>query len=90
MEWEPAARVEVVKLALPLVSATVASTTVPSLKVAEPVGVPPVDDFTVAVKVTRLPCFEGLGEEARLVELAALLTTKCTIVELPPVKFPFP
>ena len=90
MECEPAARVEVVKAALPLVSATVANTVVPSLKVAEPVGVPVVEDFTVAVKVAAVPCFEGFSEETTEVEVAALLVTKWSTADVLPVKFALP
>jgi len=43
MEWAPVVRVEVVKAALPLVSATVALLPFPFLNVAEPVGVPLVE-----------------------------------------------
>jgi hypothetical protein len=90
MECEPAARVEVVKAALPLVSPTVANIVVPSLKVAEPVGVPVVEDFAAAVKVTAVPCFEGFREEMTVVDVAALLVTKWRTAEVLPVKFALP
>lgn len=86
MAWEPAARVEVVKAALPLVRATVAKIVVPSLKAAEPVGVPVVEDFTVAVKVTEPPRVEGFSEETTVVEVAALLVTKVSTAEVLAVK----
>ena len=86
MACEPADRVEIVKAALPLVSVTVANIVVPSLKVAEPVGVPVVEDFTVAVNVTALPLFEGFSEETTAVDEAALLVTKFSTAEVPPVK----
>ena len=84
---EPVASVEVVRLALPLVSVIVASTVVPSLKVAVPLGVPEVEAFTVAVNVTAVPCFDGFNEETRVVEVGALLTTMVRTVDVLPVKF---
>ena len=90
MEWEPVVRVDVVKAALPLVSATVPITTVPFLNVAEPVGVPVVEDFTVAVKVTAVPCVAGFSDETTVVEVAALLVTKVRTGDVLPVKFTLP
>ena len=90
MECEPVVRVEVVKAALPLVRATVARTTAPFLKVAEPVGVPVVEDFTLAVNVTAVPWFDGFSEEVTVVEVAALLVTKVSTEDVLPVKFPLP
>lgn len=90
MECEPVVSVEVVKVALPLVRATVTSTTVPSLNVAEPVGVPVVEDFTVAVKVTAVPCVDGFSEDAMVVELAALLVTKVRTADVLPAKLALP
>ena len=90
MEWEPVARVEVVKVPLPLVRATVANTVAPSLKVAEPVGVPVVDDLTVAVNVTGVPCVEGFRDEATVVEVAALLVTKVKTGDVLAVKLALP
>ena len=86
MECEPVVSVEVAKAALPLVSAIVPRMTVPFLKVAVPVGVPVVDDFTVAVKVTALPCTEGFSEDKIVVELAALLVTNVRTADVLPVK----
>jgi len=90
MEWEPVVRVDVVKAALPLVSATVPIITVPFLNVAEPVGVPVVEDFTVAVKVTAVPCVAGFSDETTVVEVAALLVTKVRTGDVLPVKFALP
>jgi hypothetical protein len=90
MECEPAARLEVVNAAFPALSATVASTTVPSLKVTDPVGVPVVEDFTVEVKVTADPCFDGLREEVTVEDVAALLVTKWSTGDVLPVKFALP
>lgn len=87
IECEPAARVDVVNVALPLLSVTVASDVVPSLNVTVPVGVPLVDGFAVAVKVTALPCVAGFSDEITAVVVAALLTTKFRAAEVLPVKF---
>ena len=86
MECEPTAKVEVLKVALPVDSVTVPNTTVPSLNVAEPMGVPVVEGFTVAVKVTAVPCFDGFNEDAMVVELAALLVTNVRTADVLPVK----
>jgi hypothetical protein len=52
MVWEPLANDEVVRLAVPPASEIVPNRAVPDLNVTVPVGVPVVDDATVAVKVT--------------------------------------
>jgi hypothetical protein len=44
---------------------------VPSLKVTEPVGVPPAADATVAVNVTACPKVEGFTEDVRDVVVVA-------------------
>jgi hypothetical protein len=90
MEWEPVVRAEVVKAALPLVSATVAIMTVPFLNVAEPVGVPLLEGLTVALKVTAAPCVAGFSEETTVVEVGALLVTKVKTGDVLPVKFVLP
>ena len=58
IECDPTASVDVVNVALPLLSVPVPSTMALSLNVTDPVGVPVVNDFTVAVKVTGFPYFE--------------------------------
>jgi hypothetical protein len=80
----------VLKEALPLLSATVAKAVVPSLKVTEPVGVPDVEGFTVAVKVTELLNGAGFSEDVTVVDVAALLTTKVRAADVLPVKFALP
>ena len=45
----------------------------PSRKVTVPVMVPAVVELTVAVKVTEAPTVEGLSEEVRAVEVAAVV-----------------
>ena len=67
----PAARVDVVKAALPPVRATVANVLAPSLNVAEPVGVPVVEDLTVAVKVTVSDNAAGFIDEVSVVVVLA-------------------
>ena len=67
MECVPTAKDEVVNIAWPLpFNVPDPSTFVPSLKVTVPVGVPVVDDFTVAVNVTFWLSSEGLSEDWRL------------------------
>jgi hypothetical protein len=44
------------------------------MKFTVPVGVPVVEDFTVAVKVTVAPDVDGFSEDFRVVELFALFT----------------
>ncbi len=77
MLWEPTASDDVLKVAVPLVSATLPRDVVPSIKVTLPVAVPVAGDTaeTVAVKVTDCPSEEGFGAAVTLVVVAALLTT---------------
>ena len=63
----PMISVEVVNVAPPPLSAEVPSTVVPSRNVTVPVGVPVVDELTVAVKVTDCPRSEGFAEDIRTV-----------------------
>ena len=65
MEWVPAARLEVEKVAVPPLRVPVPSVAVPSRKVTVPVGVPAPGVFTltVAVNVTLWPKAEGLVSE---------------------------
>ena len=72
MECAPAVRVVVEKLAPPelLRACPAAMVFVPSLKFTVPVGVPPEDAETVAVKVTDCPTAEGFSEEITVVLLA--------------------
>ena len=71
---------DVLKLTLPPLSALVARTVAPFKKVTLPVGVPPDDDETVAVKVTALPDTEGFREEISPVVVVAyiILDTKAS------------
>jgi hypothetical protein len=66
---------ELVTVTTPLLfSVSVPRTVVPFLKVTVPVGVPDVEDFTLAVIVTLWPTLDGLTEETTDVEVAALAT----------------
>jgi hypothetical protein len=49
-------------------------TVLPSLKVTVPAGIPPVDEITVAVKVTACPTDEGLTEDVSVVVVVACVT----------------
>jgi hypothetical protein len=70
----PAASVEVVMPAVPPLSDFDPRLFVPDLKVTEPVGVPDVEDITVAVKVTAVPPADGFTDEVNAVLVAALVT----------------
>src|SRR4051794_22418207 len=77
MTWPPVAGKLVVIVAVPPVpTATVATTTLPSLKVTVPVGVPlpGATAATVAVKVTAWPVTAGLTDDRRATVVAAGLT----------------
>src|SRR5439155_1086528 len=79
MAWPPAAAKLLVNVALPPVpTATVPRTTLPSLKVTVPVGVPPpgATVATVAVKVTAWPVTAGLTDGFRATVVAAGLTVR--------------
>jgi hypothetical protein len=89
MLLEPAGSLEVVYLAEPDVSVTVARTAVPFRNWTLPVGVP-ANDETAAVKVTDLPCTEGLIDESSVVVVVALDTTCDTVLDVLPVKLPPP
>jgi hypothetical protein len=73
IEWLPAARLEVVKLALPSVSAAVPSVVAPSLNVTVPAAAPP-DEVTMATKVTGWPTLVGFADDVNVVAVLAWLT----------------
>ena len=76
IEWEPAERAAVVKLAIPPESVPAPSVAAPSLKVTVPVGVPEPDaGLSVALNVTDWPTTDGFGEEIEVVVVETLLTT---------------
>jgi hypothetical protein len=74
MDLVPAARVEVVKVATPLVSVPAPSFAVPFINVTLPVGFP-LDAETVAVNVSDCPKVEGFRDEVTAVVVLALFTT---------------
>jgi hypothetical protein len=84
MERDPRGKVEVENDAVPVTSSVpVPMLVAPSLNVTVPEGVPTVlGPLTVAVKVTLWPCAEGLGEDASVVVLDAVLTVCDTAVEV--------
>src|SRR3954451_10003857 len=87
MAWPPVAAKLVVNVALPPVpTATVPRTTLPSLSVTVPVGVPPpgATAATVAVKVTAWPVTAGLTDDPRATTVAARLTVTATAAEVHP------
>ena len=88
---EPAAREDVLKLAEPLLSATLVSVVVPCLKVmVSPSGGDPKLELTVAVKATVCPTSEGLREEASVVVVAILFTVCVSDAEVLPRKLVSP
>ena len=66
IEWEATVNVEMLYVALPLLSVPVPSVVLPSLKVTVPVAAVGV---TVAVNVTAVPAVEGLAEEVSVTEV---------------------
>src|SRR5215467_1821968 len=91
MEWLTTLRLAVLNVATPLISsATDPRTVVRSLKVTDPVGVPLVLDFTVAVNLTVWWNEDGFTEEKIVVELAALFTVCAIAPEVLPPKLVVP
>src|SRR5689334_16366082 len=87
MTWPPAAAKVVVNVARPPApTVTIPRTTLPSLNVTVPVGVPDpgATGATVAVKVTAWPVTAGLSDEARAIAVAARLTVTPTAAEVLP------
>ena len=85
MAWPPAAAKLVVNVAVPPVpTATVPRTTLPSLNVTVPVGVPApgATAATVAVKVTAWPVTAGLTDDRRATVVAARLTVTAAAAEV--------
>ena len=75
----PNPNVDVVKVATPPLMVEAPSVIVPSLKVTVPVGVPVVDELTVAVNVTACPTLEGFAEDIRTVLVPAGWTISVTV-----------
>jgi hypothetical protein len=76
IEWLPASRLDVEKVAVPPFSVPVPSVVDPSLKVTLPVGAPApgVLTLTFAVNVTLWPYTDGLIEADKFVVVAAGFT----------------
>src|SRR5271154_1201758 len=71
IEREPAASVEVVKVAVPAASVPFPMVVAPSKNVTEPVIVPAVAEVTVAVKVTFAPVVDGFSDDVTALVVAA-------------------
>ena len=71
---KPTGNVEVVNVALWLLSCAVPSTVVPTVKMTGPVGTT-VRDVITAVKVTSWPAVDGFGDEVSVAALVARRTT---------------
>ena len=80
----PTASEDVDNLATPPLSAPVPMDAPLLKKVTLPVGVPPVAEVTVAVKVTDCPCVEFALLEVMLIAVPALLTEYGKAPELLP------
>jgi hypothetical protein len=68
---DPAVRVDVLKVAFPLLSVPVPNVVLPSLNVTVPVAA---EGVTVAVNVTDDPYVDGFAEDASETVVLALLT----------------
>src|ERR1700682_2914075 len=90
MECDPTASVDLVIDTFPWLSACVPKAEPPSLSVTDPVGVPVVNDFTIAVKVTPFPCLDGFRDEVTPADVAAFVTVCVTAGETLPLKFASP
>jgi len=90
----PAAKAEVVNVAMPPLSVPVPMGLPPSKNVTVPVGVPDpgATGETVAVNVTGCPAVDGFSDEVTVVVVFVLLTTCGLPVSDPvlPLKFPSP
>src|ERR1700722_3788879 len=72
---DPTGKAAVETLAVPSFNATVPKVVVPAVKVTLPNGSTPVDDVTVAVKVTFCPAEEGFADDVSTVVVEAGFTT---------------
>lgn len=87
MGCKPSARVEVLKVAVPLLSVRVPIATPLSLNVTVPVAVLGV---TVAVKVTEFPAINGFELELSVVVVLATFTVCVNVDEVLVLSFPSP
>jgi hypothetical protein len=74
----PSGKAAVIRLAVPLVSATVASGVPPLLNVTLPVGTPAAE-LTVAINVTFALALDGLDEDTTAVVVTAGVTVMVTV-----------
>jgi len=84
--FDPNGRVEVLKVATPLVNVAVSKVVPPFLNVTEPVGVPPNYPETLAFNVTVWPTTDGLTEDVSTLEVVALDTLCASAAEALPLK----
>ena len=84
IECAPWVSTDVEIVAFPLASVAVPTVVAPFFNVTVPVGapLPGATVTTVMVKITDLPRVDGLSEEFRVVELAALLTVSVSTAEV--------
>ena len=87
---EPTVSDDVTTLAVPSPRVVVPKTVVPDLNVTDPVGVPVVEDETVAVKVTGDRNVDGLPDDVKVVLVAAFATTWDIAVDVLPALFASP
>lgn len=76
IEFEPAAKVDVLSVAFPLLSVPVPRVVLPFLNVTVPVAA---DGVTVAVKVTEEPYVDGFADDARVVVVEVFATAPTVI-----------
>ena|SRR5579863_7960228 len=82
MEWVPAARLDLLKVADPLERVAVPTIVDPSLNVTVPMGAEEPEPVTWAVKTTACPYNEGFSEEDTEVVVGFLLTTWVIAVDV--------
>jgi len=87
IECDPAASVEMLNVAFPLLMVPVPSVVLPSLKVTVPVAA---EGETVAVKVTEEPNVDGFADEASVTEVLALFTVWVRVEEVLVLSFASP
>jgi len=81
--WFPLLSFDVLKVAVPtLLSVPVPIVVLPSMKLTVPLGVTPVDEVTVAVKVTSCPTLDGFGAEPSTAVVMALFTVWVKVADV--------
>ena len=87
----PRLSVEVLNVACPEASSVLEPKLFdPFLNVTVPVGVPPAEELTEAVKLTICPLLDGFSEDVKLVVVGFFCTTCIIDVEVLPTKFALP